>query len=85
MIRITVEMLPGGSETRKKTLVVGKITNTLDSPLRPRLGNYDVTLRNKNGRRYRGGRIVGWPRTRRHIWALVHTAIGAALDEKESK
>ncbi len=80
MIRITVEMLPGGNEKKKHILCTGTITNTMDAPGRPRMGNYDVVLTGKTGRVYRKGRVVGWPRTSRHVWQLIWTAIGDAIN-----
>ncbi len=83
MIRVTVELYPGGSSLKKKKLVVAQINNTLDSDKSPLLANYDVRLWNKRGKIYRTGRILAWPRLRNHVWLLVQAALDAALTGEE--
>lgn len=87
MLRITIELVPHGDETRARVLAIGTIVNTGDDPDRPARGSYDVTLydgdrratRTRRKHPYATGRVVGWPRLSRHVWQLLRAALDTTL------
>lgn len=71
MIRITIELLPGGDESKARPLGAIGIAN--DGTGTKALGNYDVVLLHSNGKEaWRTGRVEGFPRDGR----LVNTGEG---------
>jgi len=65
VIRVTVELLPFGSEVNKKTLGVAHIAN--DATGSPDVGNYNVALTKFGGATTRGswwrrGKVTGFKR-----------------------
>lgn len=70
MIRITVELIPKGDETRKRTLATMEIAN--DATGTTEVGNYTGTLHAeytpKDGRK---GRVMNFNRRRQSVWSLV--------------
>jgi hypothetical protein len=78
MIRVTVEILPGGFETGKRTLGVMHIAN--DASGDRFTGNYNVRMFGVNGLRQMGAtRIEGFKRTSGHAWELVHEALASIM------
>jgi hypothetical protein len=70
MLRITVELIPGGDEGRKRTIATMEIAN--DGTGTPDLGNYTGTLHaeyTKAGRRV--GRVCNFHRRQQSVWSLV--------------
>lgn len=78
MIKITVELLPLGSEKYKMPLgaaTIGNLgTGTED------LGNYEYTLASSGV--LREGRITGFPRMKLGVWALILSVLKDAYDSK---
>jgi hypothetical protein len=87
MLRVTIELLPGGDEDRAKVIAHGSIGNVSDdltslcdyvckfeeNPWQGRVrGPYSATL-------------AGWPRTERGAWDIVHAALGEALQGKTGR
>lgn len=70
MLRVTVELLPGGNEARKRTL--GRLDIANDATGDSTTGNYAGVLHAEytgtNGRR---GRVTGFHRQRQSCWSLV--------------
>lgn len=70
MIRITVELLPLGDESHKRTLATMEIAN--DGTGTPGVGNYTGTLHAEYtppvGRK---GRVTGYNRKLQSVWSLV--------------
>jgi hypothetical protein len=74
MIRVTIELLPFGYESGKRTLGVVEIANTGTGT--ERSGNYVVRLRGANGRRLIAGvHVDGFARKSRHAWELLLEAL----------
>lgn len=68
MIRVTVELLPHGDESRRRTLGTMEIAN--DGTGDQETGNYDAILRAEytNGR---VGRVTNFHRQHQSCWSLV--------------
>ena len=77
MLRITIELLPGGNENRKKIIATGTITNLGTGNLSH--GNYFVDLRDKAGRPWKHGTIFGFPRRRLLAWDLLCRSLSRLL------
>src|SRR5262245_34111022 len=77
MIVVKVELWPGGSEARKRSLGIAFIVN--DGTGTKALGNYNVMLGKMRDatQAYRIGKLKGWPR-RGSPWNLLMLAFGAA-------
>lgn len=81
MIRITVELVPGGNEDRKKVIGVGEIANvtTLPGYTDEYVALYDEEAFMGTERGPYSCHLRGWPRTRKGLWELVHATIHEAL------
>ena len=79
MLRVTIELLPLGSESRKRHLGTIEIVNDRSGTLE--LGNYDVTLfKWGTGQRvWRRGRVEGFPRKRLGPHDLLYRALMATV------
>lgn len=77
MIRVTIELVPFGDETKKEPVGVLEISNALTGS--SELGDYIYALEGKRWREvppiHKGGRIKEWPRSKKNIWALVHAIL----------
>ncbi len=70
MIRVTVELLPKGSEVNKRTLGVMEIAN--DGSGGQAVGNYIGVLHAEyTGKAGRSGRVYGFHRQGQSVWSLV--------------
>lgn len=69
MIRITVELVPGGIEERKRVLGIARIWNTMTGTTTK--GNYRFEIFAPTGRKVRTGGIVGFPRRSQNVWRLI--------------
>lgn len=79
MIRVTVELLPHGDESRKRHLGTCEIANDLEESLASRgdLGSYAVRL-SKWGQptqTWKRGRVGGFDRIKRGPWDLLYLAL----------
>lgn len=75
MIRVTIELLPGGLEKGKKHLGTMEISNDLSGT--PEVGNYNVRL-SKWGRpthTWKKGRVEGFYRLKRGPYDLMYLAL----------
>ena len=77
MIRITIELLPLGSERHKKTLATGTIAN--DGTGTTGFGNYNVRLYGSKGGQAFHGKVAGHERMRKSVWHLIEKGISAAI------
>lgn len=66
MIRVTVELLPGGFETNKQLLGVARIWNTGKGT--PAQGQYKFELSGKRGIYLSSGSLKNFPRKRLLAW-----------------
>lgn len=70
MLRVTVELLPGGSEERKRTLAVLEIAN--EGTGTEEYGNYRGSLRAEyTGPRGRTGHVRQFRRRSQSVWSLI--------------
>lgn len=75
MIRVTIELLPLGSELHKRHMGTAIISN--DATGNKEIGNYKVTL-SKWGRPkqvWRKGEVKGLSRSKRGPWDLLYLAL----------
>jgi hypothetical protein len=70
MLRVTVELLPCGDESRRRTLASMDIAN--DGTGTRTVGNYRGTLHAEyTGPHGRHGNVFGYNRTSQSVWSLV--------------
>jgi hypothetical protein len=89
MLRVTIELLPRGSEEGKRTLGVLEIAN--DATGGEYIGNYDAKLVAEYGTRH--GRVRSFHRQSQSAWSLVgaflklfgHTKHSPTLMEEDKK
>lgn len=79
LLRITVELLPGGREGGQRTIAVAEIGRIQSG----RLGTYAVTLREEPFGLVGEGRLSDYPRYAASIWNLAARGIAIALTGKE--
>ena len=82
MIRITIEMLPGGREEGKRILASGLIWN--DGTGSKYLGNYKYHLQKKTGRSAKHGRVINFQRRSKDEWELLKLVLDDYLNRSES-
>jgi len=79
VIRVTVELLPGGFEEMKETLGVAEIANDVQESLESdgERGSYTVELLKwgKGRRVWKKGRVTGFRRRSRGPWDLLLLAL----------
>ena len=80
MIRVTIEMFPKGSENNKRTLGTAIIVN--DGTGTKALGNYQYTLFNKAGKKYKKGKIKKFDRQNKIAWRLLNLILNNALEKR---
>lgn len=76
MLRVTVELVPWGVESEKKTLGTMIIAN--DGTGTHQRGNYNVRRYGRRGitkKPLREARVENWPRLSRSVWELVRTCL----------
>lgn len=79
MIRVTIELLPGGREKDAKVIAKGEIRNDLSHPDRPRRGNYQAAFwRVPNGKLHSAA-VKDFPRERLHVLHLLQRALEEAM------
>ncbi len=84
MIRVTVELLPGGREDRKRHLGTAIIVNDGSGDLST--GNYTVSL-SKRGRpkdKWKTGSVRRFPRKRLGAWDLLYRALADTVGERNA-
>ena len=74
MIRVTIEMIPGGDSSKAYTLHKGVIAN--DATGTPTKGNYDFVLSMRGGPGvYKSGRVKGFARKQEGAWKLLYLVL----------
>ena len=82
MLRVTIELVPWGIESRAKIIATGTIANTGTGT--PTSGDYRVELRDAAGRKWKSGGITGFPRKRLLAWDLLYRALGRVVGNRNS-
>lgn len=87
MIRVTIDLLPGGDEGRKRTLHVIEIWNDLVGTLRnQKRGNYGYRIGKSNRRGWaKQGRIEGFPRMSLNAVRLLQRVLNDAYPQDRTK
>lgn len=79
MIRIKIEMVPGGDESKAYTLHKGTIIN--DASGTSTKGNYDFELSKRGGPgTYKKGRVEGFARRQQGAWKLLYIVLKQAFE-----
>ena len=83
MLRITIELVPYGDESRKRVLGIGEITN--DAMGTHTTGNYHGRLSKwapKTGQTWRRGTVTNFKRKAHGPWDLVYLALAACVGDR---
>ena len=79
MIRVTIEMVPGGDSSKAYTLHKGVIAN--DTTGTTTMGNYDFVLSKRGGPgTYKSGRVEGFARKQEGAWKLLYLVLKEAFE-----
>lgn len=73
MLRVTIELVPLGIESRARVIATGTIANVGTGT--PASGNYRVELRDAAGRKWKNGQVEGFARKRLLAWDLLYRAL----------
>ena len=79
MIVVTVDLLPHGDETKKRTLATAVITN--DGTGTEDVGNYAIGFGMPDGT-VKVGKVIGHKRKARSVWYLLHLALSQLYTAK---
>ncbi|MFM0031770.1 hypothetical protein PQR70_36735 [Paraburkholderia madseniana] len=79
MLRVTVELVPGGRESGKRILAHAEISNVKSGAL----ANYEVELHDDVLGDIGTASLTGYPRMAASVWDLVARCIAVALAGKE--
>ena len=87
MIRVTVELCPGGDESKARVLGVGRIANDLwDSVVtNGAQGSYIATFSKwapKQGETWKRAQVSGFDRIKRGPWDLLYLALRRAVGSR---
>ena len=83
MLRITIEMLPGGQEEGKYVMATGIIKN--DGTGDKMRGNYKWYFQNRSRRSLRKGRVTGFQRRSRGPISLLMMVLEDYFKEEKAK
>lgn len=79
MLRITIELLPGGREGARRTIAVAELGRIRGK----RLGTYDMALNEEPFGQVGHAVLIDYPRYGASIWDLVARGIAVALTGRE--
>lgn len=84
MLRVTIELLPHGDESRKRHLGTMEIANVGGTPSR---GNYRARLskRGKPKQLWKEGAVTGFPRKRLGPYDLLYRALMATVGSRNGE
>lgn len=84
MLRITLELLPHGDQSRKRHLGTIEISNVGGTPTR---GNYRVRLskRGKPNQLWKEGKVTEFPRKRLRPYDLLYRALMATVGSRNGE
>jgi len=82
MLRITVEMCPGGSDNNKRTLGVMEIANC-GSSFSEEVGHYQywISQCDKPNTKWKTGRVYNFLRKKYRFWHLIKVVLNDAIKE----
>lgn len=80
MIRVTVELLPYGDESRKQ--VLGRMAIVNDATGTPTRGNYHYAATGKSPQIWKRGGVKGFPRQRLLAWDLLYRVLRDAVGDR---
>lgn len=80
MLRITIEIVPQGDESRARTIATGIIVNTGAGT--PNRGNYRVDLRTEGARKWKQTEVRGFPRKYLLAWDLLYRALDQLVGDR---
>lgn len=75
MIRVTVELVPGGIEELSEVIARAVIANDATHPDHPRRGNYNAKFGKRRTGKIRTATVVDFPRKSRDVWELLRRAL----------
>jgi hypothetical protein len=80
MIRVTVELVPFGIESRKRP--PGTIVIANDATGSMTTGNYKFRMTTRDGSKYKEGRVEGFPRQRLLAYDLLFRCLKTAVGHR---
>lgn len=80
MIRVTVELVPFGDESRKVVIASAKIRN--DGTGTPSRGNYECVFLGRRGKLIGTSELKNFPRRRLLVWDLIGQCLNKLLAER---
>lgn len=81
MLRVTVQLLPGGDESKPETLGVAYIIN--DGTGTNTTGYYKTAFSQRGGKRWwKKGSVDDFPRLQRNAWDLLYLALKGVVGER---
>lgn len=83
MLRVTIELVPKGDESRKRVIAQARIRN--DCTGCERRGNYIAQLGTERTANWRECEVKEFPRLRLNVWFLLLRVLKAALERKDRK
>jgi len=83
MLRLTIELLPDGDESKAKVIASGTVEpiGAGTGSKAHVTGNYRYKLKNKR-KIWKEGRLMGFPRKGHGVWALLYSILWLELDNK---
>ena len=84
MIRVTIELLPGGSEDEKSHLGTIDIWNDLSSSNLRSVGNYKARVSRKGQPKstWKGAEVKGFPRKQKGAYDLLYLVLKAVVGDR---
>jgi hypothetical protein len=82
MIRVTVEMIPFGDESKKLVISVGNIWNTGEGSVGVGHYKFNISKRNQPKIVWKFGDINDFPRQRLNAWDLLYRALKEAVGDR---
>lgn len=83
MLVIKIELWPWGIEAKARTLATGYIIN--DASGTATRGNYTIILKDKAGRTWKDGRVIGFARKRWLAWDLLYLGLRNLLESRHGR
>lgn len=84
MIRVTVELVPHGDESRARVLARGTIANDGTGTLRRGNYRYSLSQQGRLNTATREGAVTNFPRLSKNVWHLLALVLNTAFARKEA-
>ena len=86
MLKVTIEVVPHGDESRSEIIAFARINNALTNPNRPEIGDYYCVIfeDDNQGRHVFNSRVRGWDRSQ-SVLDLVAEALTFRIPGKPKK